>query len=342
MRELASGKRVLLIGGSLNQTTMMHAVGRHLAAHRCFYTSYYGDGIVRWASRRGYLDRTVLGGAMRGQTIEYLARERLAVDERGERGNYDLVVTGSDLLVQRNVRGRPLVLIQEGMTDPENLLFHLVRKLGFPRWMASTSATGLSLAYTRFCVASEGFRALFIRRGVPADRIVVTGIPNFDNCAAYRRNDFPHHGHVLVATSDTRETLKRDDRAKFFAKVRQIAGGRSIIVKLHPNENAARSTAEVAAALPEALVLQEGNAHHMVANCDVLITQWSTLVFDGLALGKECHSNFDMSELRRLAPMQNGGTSAARIARVCERVLGGAVSPADARGRRRAAALEAS
>src|SRR5262245_39476080 len=100
MREHALGKRILLIGGSLNQTTMMHAVGRHLAGHRCFYTPYYGDGIVRWAARRGYLDRTVLGGAMRRATDAYLAHEQLPIDEAGERGPYDLVITGSDLLVQ--------------------------------------------------------------------------------------------------------------------------------------------------------------------------------------------------------------------------------------------------
>src|SRR5262245_5219472 len=140
MRDNALGKRILLIGGSLNQTTMMHAIGRHLSAHRCVYTPYYADGLVRWATRRGYLDRTVLGGAMRRDTDAYLAREELPVDEGGVNGPYDLVVTGSDLLVQRNVRGRPMVLVQEGMTDPQTLGYYLVRRLGFPRWIASTAA----------------------------------------------------------------------------------------------------------------------------------------------------------------------------------------------------------
>ena len=108
---------------------------------------------------------------------------------------------------------------------------------------------------------------------------------------------------------------------QFFARVRRIAGDRPSLVKLHPNENAARSIPEVHATLPDARVLQHGNAHHMVANCDVLITQWSTLVFHGLALGKECYSSFDLDEMRALMPIQNGGTSAERIARVCEEVL---------------------
>jgi hypothetical protein len=62
----------------------------------------------------------------------------------------------------------------------------------------------------------------------------------------------------------------------------------------------------------------------MIANCDVLVTQYSSVVFVGLALGKECHSYFDLGDLRELLPIQNGGTSAAAIARVCEEVAGDA------------------
>jgi hypothetical protein len=67
----------------------------------------------------------------------------------------------------------------------------------------------------------------------------------------------------------------------------------------------------------------------MVANCDVLVTQFSTLVFIGLVLGKECHSNFDLAALRRLLPLQNGGASAANIARVAEELLDASARPGD-------------
>jgi hypothetical protein len=68
-------------------------------------------------------------------------------------------------------------------------------------------------------------------------------------------------------------------------------------------------------------VLPDANPHHLIANCDILICQLSTLVFTGLALGKEVHSYFDDEELRKLVPRQNGGTSKHNIARVCEEVL---------------------
>jgi hypothetical protein len=60
----------------------------------------------------------------------------------------------------------------------------------------------------------------------------------------------------------------------------------------------------------------------MIANCDVLITRYSTTVYVGLALGKEAYSDFDMQELRRLTPIQNNA-AAANIAAVCRQILEG-------------------
>ena len=59
----------------------------------------------------------------------------------------------------------------------------------------------------------------------------------------------------------------------------------------------------------------------MIANCDVLITRYSTVVYVGLALGKEVHSDFDVNELKRLLPIQNSGRSAFNIAHVGHRLL---------------------
>src|SRR5438876_991575 len=84
---------------------------------------------------------------------------RLPLDLGGQSGPYDLAITCSDMVVPGNLRGRPLVLVQEGMTDPEDLIFRLVRAFRLPPWLTTTSsATGLSHAYQRFCVASDGYR----------------------------------------------------------------------------------------------------------------------------------------------------------------------------------------
>ena len=323
-RRSGARPRALFICGSLNQTTMLHEVAKALPGFDHAFTPYYCDGLLRVLDRFGALDFTIIGakGKFRAQTDAYLRDHALRIDHRGAGGPYDLVVTCSDLIIQRNIRRVPIVLVQEGMTDPEDRVYRLVRRLGLPRWMASTATTGLSHAYRKFCVASEGYRDLFARKGVPHERLEVTGIPNYDDCARHLRNDFPHRGYVLVATSDTRETFKRDDRARFFRSVERIARGRPLVFKLHPNEHHARSEAEILARFPDALVFARGDTNAMIANCDVLVTQYSTVIYVGLALGKECHSYFDLAELRRLMPVQNGGRSAANIARVCAGLLG--------------------
>ena len=321
-RDIMKRKKILFIGGSINQTRIAHAVYRHLADdYEARFSPYYCDGFLRILQQRGVLDFCILGGQFRDRTMAYFRENRLPIDEGGRSGDYDLIVTTTDLLIQKNIRRKPIILIQEGMTDPENILFHLVRALRLPRWLAGTSTTGLSCAYDAFCVASHGYRRLFIRKGADAEKIVVTGIPNFDNAAAYRDNDFPLRGYVLAATSDCRETFRLDSRAAFIRWARDIAAGRPLVFKLHPNERTDRATAEIKRIVPQAVVFSDGDTNRMIANADVLITQYSSVVYIGLALGKEVHSYFDLEELRRLLPQQNGGRSAARIARVCRGFL---------------------
>jgi len=312
--------KALFIGGSLNQTTMMHKIASCLPEFDAFFTPFYAEGGLGLLAKGGLLKHSILGGRHRMATLEYLKDQRLLVDEGGRQHPYDLVVTGTDLIVQSNIRKKRLVLVQEGITEPEDFSLPLVKTFKLPRYLANTAATGLSDAYDLFCVASPGYRDLFIRKGARPEKIVVTGIPNFDHATEALNNDFPYRDYVLVATSSIRETGKPDDRAGFLRKVARIAGNRQVLVKLHPNENIRRAEAEIRAQLPGAKIFRTGNTNAMVANCAVLITQVSSVVFVGIALGKEVHSYFDLEQLRRRAPIQNQGASAAHIAQVC-RVL---------------------
>lgn len=313
--------KALFICGSLNQTKMMYQVSRHLPQFDAYFTPYFCDGPGRLVQRTGALDFTVLGGRFHRQTLSYLQQQGVTFDHEGRNGPYDLVVTCSDLIVPRRIRRSKLVLVQEGMTDPENFVYHLVRTLGLPRWMAQTSTTGLSDRYDIFCVASEGYRDLFIRKGVRPEKIRVTGIPNFDHCERFLQNEFPHRDYVLAATSDMRETFKFENRRTFIEKARRIADGRQLIFKFHPNENPHRAAREVQRYAPEALYFSDGVTDHMIANCQALVTRYSSVVFVAAALGKEIHCDLSAKELLRLMPWQNGGTSAARIANECWRLF---------------------
>jgi hypothetical protein len=197
----------------------------------------------------------------------------------------------------------------------------MVRLFHLPRWFGSTSTTGLSDAYVKFCVASEGYKKFFIKSGCKEEKLTVTGIPNFDNCVEYLNNKFPHKDFVLVCTSDARETYKFENRKKFLKYAKSIANGRQMIFKIHPNENSKRAAKEIKNLIPDALVFYQGNTNEMVANCSVLVTIYSSVAYVGLALGKEVYSKFNLEDLKRLAPIQNNGTSDKNIADVCRQYL---------------------
>jgi hypothetical protein len=314
-------KRILFICGSMNQTTQMHQISRHLSDYEQSFSPYYCDGVDEILRRLGLMEFTIIGNKLAGRCRRYLEDHGLPLDYQGRNGPHDLVVTCSDVYLQKNIRNNRIVLVQEGITDPETFLFHLVRRFRFlPLWLAGNAATGLSDAYRKFCVGSEGYRDFFIRNGARADKIVVTGIPNFDDCGRYRANNFPYRHYVLVCTSSLREEFRGEDREAFIRKAVDIAGGRRLIFKLHPNENVKRATLEISRYAPGAMVFTSGSAEEMIANCDVLITRYSSTAFVGLALGKETHSDFDMDELRRLTPVQNG-SAALNIAEVCRQVV---------------------
>lgn len=300
---------------------MMHNISKHFPSDDLYFTPYYGEGYLHLLRKAGLLDFSILGGKFFESTMNYFKENNLKVDYRGRSHKYDLVFTCQDLILPNNIRGSRVVLVQEGMTDPENLVYYLVKYLKLPRYFASTSVTGLSHGYDRFCVASEGYREHFIKKGVRPEKIVVTGIPNFDDCEQFRTNNFPHKNFVLVATSDARETWKFENRKAFILDAVKIADGRKLIFKLHPNENIERATAEINKFAPGALIYSSGKIEEMIANAEVLITKYSSTAYVGLALGKEVHSYFELDELKRMMPIQNAGDSARRIAEVGKELL---------------------
>lgn len=326
-------RNILFIGGSLNQTTMMHKISKYFPDDNLYFTPYYGDGYIHFLARIGFLNFSILGGSFFANTMKYFEENNLKVDYRGLQREYDLVFTCQDLIFPKNIKNTRVILVQEGMTDPKNLMYWLVRYLKFPRYAASTAATGLSDMYDLFCVASEGYKKLFLKNGIKENKILVTGIPNFDNQKKYLKNNFPHKSFVLVATSDARETFKYEDRKGFIKSALKIANGRQLIFKLHPNENFERATKEIKELVSDAIVLTSGDINEMIANADVLITKYSSCVYTGLALEKEVHSYFEIEELKQLLPIQNNGTAARNIAEFGHKLLNLEISEIKYRGK---------
>ena len=319
-------KKILFVIGSLNQTRQMHSIALQLPEYDCFFSQIFSHHpIVSNFAKWGLLDNTILGGEYKKKSEEYLIKHKLVNDyaKRNYQHQYDLIFMCSDLIVTNTIRKYKTIFIQEGMTDPITNWGKFTHFLGLPGYMAfNTAYNGSGNICDIYCAASEGYKEQYIQLGTSADRIVVTGIPNYDNVNAYNNNDFPYRDYVLVATSDLRETFQKDNRKAFLINCLKIADGRPLIFKLHPNEQKERAIAEIKENTPaNTLIFIEGNTDHMIANCSELITQFSTVVYTGIALGKKVHSYFDVEKLKHLMPIQNGGRSAANIADIARNYI---------------------
>jgi len=327
-------KKILFIIGSPNQTTQMHKIASCLPDYDCYFSQFYSESpIMKQAIKLGLADNSILAGHFKEKADRYLEEHNLKNDyaQTVYNNSYDLVVSCTDLIVPESVRKSKTIFVQEGMTDALNTWSKVVKALKLPPYFAvGTSLNGASNICDIYCVASEGYKKHFSSLGTNPEKIVVTGIPNFDNVNRDLVNDFPYKGYVLVATSDIRETLGFDNRPKFIKQVTKLAAGRKLIFKLHPNEKADRAIAEIKKYAPaDTLVYTNGNINHMIANCDELITQYSTVAYVGLALDKKVHSYFDIDNLKKLVPIQNRGKSAENIARICRDYIDFNGSPID-------------
>lgn len=319
-----SKQKIIFLIGSPNQTSQMHRISTFLEGRfDCYFTQVFASHpAIKATIKMGLLDHTVLAGEPKKKADKYLADHNLKNDYWCEvYGNtYDLVVACTDMILPRVLKGVKTIWVQEGMIDQYNLVAKIAKALKLPRyWAMSTALNGSSNLCDIYCAASEGYKNYFSGMGTDPRKIVVTGIPNFDNLQEHLHNDFPHRDYVLVATSDIRETFRSENRPAFIKKAVEIAAGRPMIFKLHPNEKKDRAIEEIRQHTPDGtIVLTDGNTNDMIANCCELITQYSTVVYVGIILGKKVHSYFDVEELRRLTPIQNNGTSAKRIAEICE------------------------
>ena len=318
-------QKILFITGSINQTTQMQQIAAGLSSYDCWFSQIFLDfPVFQWViDNTEFLSKTVLSGQFKENSEKYCCEHGMRMDYKAKLNHYDLVVYCSDMIIPDRMLQTKTLWVQEGMIDEYTPFSKVVKKLHLPPYFAvGTALNGSSNICDVYCAASEGYKNRFVKIGTDAHKILVTGIPNFDNCKQFLNNNFTHKDYVLVATSDNREVFKKEDRPAFIRHCVEMAGGRKLIFKLHPNEIFERAIAEIQENAPaDTLIYTDGNINEMIANCDEFITQYSSAVYVGMALGKKVHSYFDLEELKQQMPIQNGGKSARNIAQVCRDFL---------------------
>ncbi len=120
---------------------MMYKISQQLPDYDHYFTPYYADGFLKMLLKAGLVEYTVLGGKFRKNTEKFLSERNLKMDYEGKQHDYDYVFTCSALYIPKNKKKKKIVLVQEGMTDPEKLNYYIVRYLGLPRYLGATSLT---------------------------------------------------------------------------------------------------------------------------------------------------------------------------------------------------------
>ena len=300
----------------------MHLISEHLKGeYDCWFSQFHPDYFFEyWPLKWGLLENSIMSGHFKQKADNYLLEHGLKNDYRAQLNNYEMTVFCTDMIVQRKLRKGKTIFVQEGMVDAMTPPSRFIKFFRLPQYLSlNTSLNGATNRCDIYCVGSEGYRNFFAGKGTDKQKITVTGIPNFDDIPRFLQNDFAYRDYLLICTSDIRECFGKEDRMGFLETCKQQVNGRDVIFKLHPNEIKLRAESEIRQVFGESVTInQEGNANHMVANCSELITQWSTLAYVGIVLGKKVQSFFNVEELKRLTPIQNGGTSAKNIARLCD------------------------
>jgi hypothetical protein len=321
-------KNILCVVGSRNQTSQLHQISEYLKEdYNVFYTQIFGESyFYKLVAEAGFLDNTVLGrdSSFTKSSQEYIREHNLDYDYRGmSKGiQYDLAMLSTDLIVPSSFKKIKTIWVQEGMIDPINNFAKLVKRLKLPTYTtANTSLNGTSNLADIYCAMSPGYKNYFSELGTSKEKILVTGVPNFDDIDALKNTSYHESGFVLVATSDIRELGGNDDRHFLINKCIDIAKGKKIIFKPHPNENLERVKSEIYSLIPDATIITEPIIDQLIANCDTLVTQLSSCVYIGLILGKKVYSYFPMDDLESKKPIQNGGTSAKLISEIAQEFL---------------------
>jgi hypothetical protein len=314
-------RRILLICSSIEQTVQMHEIAKQLDDCDCWFTLYRHQELSGWFTQHGLAHKLATTSKLQERCINYLHEHQLPIDPTDKVDSYDIIISTPDLAIRKASRQGRLVLIQNAMLDHdlvensrENPADRLLNRIPFlARWLSSAADD----SYDKLCLASDGYRDLYVRCGVDRSRVEVTGIPQFDNYASFLKNSFPRRDYALVVTSEEREAFHFESHRHFVLDALRIARGWPLLFRIPDSEKHQRTIEEIRQLAPQARILTSGDIGPMVANCGMLITQCLSVAFIGMALGKDVHSYINLAVAYGLLPLQNGGQSAANIARVC-------------------------
>src|SRR5260221_12245467 len=124
-------RKILFITGSINQTSQMHEISKHLQQYDCWFSQLFPDtAFLKAIIKHSPLAvGTVLAPHFRIKSESYLRQHGLKIDYEGNKNKYDLVVYCTDMVVADKFKQTKTIFVQEGMTDKRTFLTDIVKAL---------------------------------------------------------------------------------------------------------------------------------------------------------------------------------------------------------------------
>lgn len=93
----ALDSKQIMIGGSLNQPITIQNIANELTIHTCMFSPIYVDyGLVKWLASRDLLQFTISGQGHKQESLEYISKNWIPIDDVWRNNSYDLVVIGNN------------------------------------------------------------------------------------------------------------------------------------------------------------------------------------------------------------------------------------------------------
>ena len=202
-----------------------------------------------------------------------------------------------------------VVVLANDQDLPGRLLVSVARQLGIPSLVVDHGLTCdiqqprgfLEVHADRMANWGEGNRQLMLRHGVAPERLVVTGAPMFEaelraprmpKAALCRRLGIDPRMQIVVYAGhpdDLGYTSRDWDQAELIARLDQAVQGIPdvrLVVRPHPSDRAMSFAHLLQERGSVAAVTREVNLYHLLANCDLLVTETSTVGLEAMLFDK--------------------------------------------------------
>ena len=191
-----------------------------------------------------------------------------------------------------------LLVVMNEITTIGNIAVHIAKGKGIKTAWIQHGTVGDASNFTPSCVDmlavwGDAPKHAFIKKGVPEERIIITGSPQFDDLAL-RNIDFKEKELINLGVKPDKKVIVLATQS--IPNIEQITEALSravkeipktqLVIKTHPSEYLTKKYLEIAGKHLDNTVLTKEYLYPLLNRCDLLVISSSTVGMEAMILGK--------------------------------------------------------